>query len=166
MQISLPNYWIIALWTPPNTSEATEKMTKQDIPTKGMRVCDRGDFNWTTIIDNWTTIFIFVGLCFRDGSWEPCSNGIWTEYKHSPQWEETKKRHQGKQQTPRWRTAHMTKKNTYRQGCRYVIAGVIGQQLSTISQQFFLYSLFIGQQLSTIDQQFFPLLLLLLLVVY
>ncbi len=33
--------------------------------------------------------------------------------------------------------------------------GVIGQQLSTISQQFFLYSLFIGQQLSTIDQQFF-----------
>ena len=37
-----------------------------------------------------------------------------------------------------------------------MIAGVIGQQLSTISQQFFvLYSLFIGQQLSTISQQFF-----------
>ena len=30
---------------------------------------------------------------------------------------------------------HIT--NTYRQGCRYVIAGVIGQQLSTIGQQFF-----------------------------
>ena len=25
--------------------------------------------------------------------------------------------------TPRWRTAHVTKKNTYRQGCRYVIGG-------------------------------------------
>ena len=34
--------------------------------------------------------------------------------------------------------------------------GVIGQQLSTIDQQFLvLYSLFIGQQLSTICQQFF-----------
>ena len=26
----------------------------------------------------------------KSGSGEPCSNTIWTEYKHSPQWEETK----------------------------------------------------------------------------
>ena len=36
-----------------------------------------------------------------------------------------------------------------------MIEGVIGQQLSTISQQFFLYSLLLVQQLSTIEQQFF-----------
>ena len=74
-----------------------------------------------------------------------------------------KKRRQGKQQTASRETTngaltrgaldkkHITK--TYRQGLPVCDCGGVGQQLSTIDQQFFLYSLFIGQQLSTISQQ-------------
>ena len=82
-----------------------------------------------------------------------------------------KKRRQGKQQTASRETTngaltrgaldkkHITK--TYRQGLPVCDCGGVGQQLSTIEQQFFLYSLFIGQQLSTIGQHFFSTLFLL-----